>query len=337
MFEYIYNFLADICLQFGIPLFILNALVVLSWAAVLAFLLILVVMFLVWMERKVSAHMQSRFGPMRVGRHGWLQLIADTIKLLGKEDITPRPADKPIFFLAPIVAFAAAFLAYLVIPFDKHLIVADLNIGMLYILAVTSITVVGILMGGWGSGSKWTVLGAMRSASQIIAYEVPLLLSVLSVIMLAGSLSMNSIVEAQNKIWFIFFQPLAFLIYLAAAVAESNRAPFDIPEAEQELVSGYNTEYSGIKFAMFFFAEYVNLFTVSAIAATLFLGGWTGQVLPGFVWFLLKTFFVVFLIMWFKWTFPRVRVDQLSDFGWKVLTPLAFINIGVTGLVLLLV
>jgi len=315
---------------------LLNAVVVaFIWVIIISNVLIIFVMFMVWLERKVSAHMQSRFGPMVVGGHGWLQLIADTIKLLGKEDITPKAADKFVFITAPIIAFASAFMAYLVIPFDKTWIVADLNVGILYIMAVTSLTVISIIMAGWGSNNKWTILGAMRSASQIISYEIPLILSIISVVMMAGSLSMVSIVEAQSRIWFIFLQPIAFLIYLSAAVAEANRAPFDIPEAESELVSGYNTEYSGMKFAMFFFAEYVNLFTVSAIAATLFLGGWSGFLLPGIFWFLIKTFAIVFIIIWIRWTFPRLRVDQLSDFGWKVLVPLAFANIGITGLVML--
>lgn len=315
----------------------INFLFVLILAAAIAGILSLMVMFLVWMERKVSGHMQQRYGPMRVGRHGWLQLIADAIKLLTKEDITPDAADKSVFFWAPVLAFTAAFAAYVVIPIGPGLIVGDLNIGILYILAITSLTVISIIMGGWASNSKWTVLGAMRSAAQIISYEVPLVLVILGAVMIAGSMNMVAIVNAQQKFWFIGLQPLGFLIYLFAATAEVNRTPFDIPEAEQELVSGYNTEYSGMKFAMFFFAEYVNLFTVGAIGTTLFLGGWMGPALPPPVWFILKTLFIVFILMWFRWTFPRFRVDQLMDLGWKVLLPLAFINLIITGFILSIV
>jgi NADH-quinone oxidoreductase subunit H len=294
-------------------------------------------MFLIWWERKVSAHMQSRLGPMRVGWHGWLQSIADALKLLQKEDIVPERADRPVHWAAPIVVFVPAFAAYVCIPFGKRLIPADLNIGLLYILAITSVGVIGIFMAGWGSNNKYSSLGAMRTVAQIVSYEVPLLLAVLGVVLVVGSLSMQSIVNAQAGLWFIVLQPVAFLIYLTAAVAETNRTPFDIPEAESELVAGYHTEYSGMKFAFFFVAEYTNLFTISAIATTLFLGGWRGPLLPPIVWFLLKSYFVVFLIMWMRWTFPRVRVDQLMGLGWKVLMPLAFLNLAVTSGVMLLV
>ncbi|MFH0887178.1 MAG: NADH-quinone oxidoreductase subunit NuoH [bacterium] len=333
----IYTWMASWFETFGIAIWILDIVLLFILTVIIATTLIVVVMFLVWMERKVSAHMQQRYGPMWVGRHGSLQLIADAIKLVAKEDLIPNAADKIVFWLAPILAFTAAFLAYLVIPIDGNLIVADLNIGILYILAVTSLTVIAIIMAGIGSNSKWTILGAMRSAAQIISYEVPLILSILGVIMITGSLSMISIVKAQENFWFILLQPLGFIIYLIAAVAETNRTPFDIPEAESELVAGYNTEYSGIKFAMLFFAEYVNVFTVSAIATTLFLGGWMGPFLAGPIWFLIKTLIMVFIIMWFRWTYPRLRIDQLMGFAWKVLLPLSFINIAITGLVLLYV
>lgn len=292
-------------------------------------------MFLIWWERKVSAHMQSRLGPMRVGWHGWLQSIADALKLLQKENIVPERADRPVFWLAPVVVFVPAFMAYVCIPFGRRLIPADLSIGLLYILAITSLGVVGIFMAGWGSNNKYSTLGAMRTVAQLVSYEVPLLLAVLGVVLLAGSLSMQTIVGKQAGLWFILLQPVGFLIYITAATAEVNRTPFDIPEAESELVAGYHTEYSGMKFAFFFVAEYTNLFTISAIATTLFLGGWRGPVLPPTVWFLLKSYFVVFLLMWFRWTFPRVRVDQLLALGWKILTPLAFANLAVTSLVML--
>ncbi len=299
--------------------------------------LALVVLFFVWWERKVSAHFQQRLGPMRTGWHGWFQTIADSIKLLTKEDITPKAVDRPVFYWAPIVGFTAAFAPYVVIPFAKDLIVADLNIGILFVLAITTFTVISMLMAGWGSNNKYALLGGMRSAAQVVSYEVPMVVSVLAVIVFVGSLSMVDIVTAQQQIyqWFIFrmpFGPIAFVIYLIAATAETNRAPFDLPEAEQELVAGFNIEYSGMKWSVFFLAEYINLFTVSAIGATLFLGGWQGPFLPSWMWFLGKTLFLVFVFMWFRWTYPRLRVDHLMEFSWKVLIPVGFANLIVAGL-----
>jgi len=295
----------------------------------------LVALFLVWWERKVSAHIQQRFGPMMTGWHGVLQTIADALKLIQKEDIVPTLADRKVFYWAPIIAFVCAFAAYIVIPFGKGLIVSDLNIGILYIIAITTFTIISLLMAGWGSNNKYALLGGMRSAAQAVSYEVPLVLSILGVVMVAGSMSMNDIVLAQSGWggfrWNLFFQPLGFVIYIIAATAESNRTPFDLPEAEQELVAGFNIEYSGMKFAMFFLAEFINMFTVSAIAATVFLGGWNGPFLPSWVWFMGKTLAIVFVLMWFRWTYPRLRVDQLMEFSWKVLLPLAFVNIIYVG------
>ncbi len=290
-------------------------------------------MFLIWWERKISAHIQARFGPMRVGGwHGWAQSIADGIKLLLKEDIIPTRADRPIFMLAPIVVFAASLATYVVIPFGPGLIVEDLNIGVLYIIAISSLAVVGIIMAGWSSNNKYAALGALRSAAQAVSYEVPLVISLLGPLLLVGSLSMVKIVEAQQNIWFILVQPLAFVLYFTCAVAETNRLPFDIPEAESELVAGFHVEYSGMRFAIFFLAEYANMFVVCAIATTVFLGGWRGPLLHPVVWFLLKTYFLLFVMMWLRWTLARVRVDQLMNVAWKVLLPLAFLNLGVTGL-----
>ncbi|MDP3025466.1 MAG: NADH-quinone oxidoreductase subunit NuoH [candidate division Zixibacteria bacterium] len=334
LFKNIYLWGENLFTQWGIPLFWLELLGMLIVAVIILAFMSLSVLFLVWWERKVSGHMQSRFGPMRTGWHGWLQTIIDAIKLILKEDTTPGTADKIGFLIAPIIVFVSAFMAYICIPFGKGLIVKDLNIGILYILAITTFTVIGLLTAGWCSNNKFSVLGGFRSAAQIISYEVPLTLSILGVVILSQTLSMQSIVNSQKHIWewYIFRQPIGFLIYLVAAIAEINRVPFDIPEAEQELVAGFNVEYSGIKFAMFFFAEFANLFLVSAIATTLFLGGWNGPLLPSWIWFFIKSFFLVFVIMWFKWTFPRLRVDQLMGFAWKFLLPLAFINLILTGL-----
>jgi len=301
-------------------------------------LLALVALFLVWWERKISAHVQQRFGPMRHGWHGWYQTVMDAIKLLQKEDILVDTRDRLVFFWAPVICFVAAFSAYVVMPWGKGLIVADLNIGILYIMAITTFTVISLLMAGWGSNNKYALLGGMRSAAQMVSYEVPLVASVLVVVIFVGSLSMVDIVKAQSGLvfnWYIFripFGPIAFLTYVTAATAEANRTPFDIPEAEQELVAGYNIEYSGMKFAMFFLAEFINLFTVSAIAATLFLGGWNGWAfIPSWLWFLVKTLGMVLLLMLFRWTYPRLRVDQLMEFAWKFLVPVTFANLIVAG------
>lgn len=322
---------------FGVelPQIILSVIYVIIIIAVVAVL----ALYLVWWERKISGHIQVRFGPMMTGRwHGWSQTLADGLKLLQKEDIVPRDADTTVYFWAPVVVFTASLMAFVVIPWSPNLIPADLNIGILYIIAITTFTVISLLMAGWGSNNKYALLGGMRSAAQIVSYEVPLTLSIMGVVIMAQSLSMQDIIMDQDKIWNwgIIRQPLGFLIYLVAATAEVNRTPFDLPEAEQELVAGFNVEYSGMKFAMFFLAEFVNMFVVSAIATTLFLGGWWGPFANetlGWLWFLLKSMAVVFVLMWFRWTYPRLRVDHLMEFAWKWLLPLAFLNLLATGLI----
>ncbi|MEW5766670.1 MAG: NADH-quinone oxidoreductase subunit NuoH [bacterium] len=334
----IYDTLAGFCEQYGLPLFYLDILLMLMVVGIIMGFVSISVLGMVWLERKVSAHMQDRLGPMRVGPHGVLQTIADAVKLLFKERITPHKADKVVYILAPVVIFASAMAAYVVIPWSPGMIIADLNIGWLYLLAIGGVAVIGILMAGWGSNNKYSLLGGFRSGAQIISYEVAATLSCLGVIMLTGSLSMVDIVNAQKELgWpFIVYQTVAFFVYLMAATAEVNRAPFDLPEAESELIAGFHTEYSAMGFSMFFLAEYANMFIVSAIATTLFLGGWLGPVLPPIVWFLIKTFGLVFVLMWFRWTYPRIRVDQLMVFGWKFLIPVAFINLLITGVGMLL-
>jgi len=323
----------------GLPQPWLDVVVYTALGAGMFGLLSLFALFLVWWERKIAAHIQQRFGPMRVGWHGWYQTVMDAVKLLQKEDIRVAIRDKAVFFWAPVLCFVAAFLAYVVMPFGDGLIVADLNIGILYIMAVTTFTVISLLMAGWSSHNKYALLGGMRSAAQVVSYEVPMAISLLTIIIYVGSLSMVDIVEAQAgwiTNWFIFrvpFGPIAFLTYLIAATAEANRTPFDIPEAEQELVCGYNIEYSGMKFAMFFLAEFVNMFTVSAIATTVFLGGWNGPFLPSWLWFLGKTLMIVLLLMLIRWTYPRVRVDQLMEFAWKFLVPVTFANLILAGVI----
>ncbi|MBM4289002.1 MAG: NADH-quinone oxidoreductase subunit NuoH [Deltaproteobacteria bacterium] len=289
-------------------------------------------LFLIWMERKVSAHIQLRPGPMEVGFHGALQTIADALKLIGKELITPEDADKLIYLLAPIVMFLPVLVSFIVIPFSPTLLIRDLNVGILLIFAFSTMAVLAILMAGWSSNNKYSLLGAIRSVAQTIAYEIPLLITAMSVIIMVGSLKLTDIVAYQATVWNVLFQPLAFILFIICGTAETNRAPFDIPEAESELVAGFHTEYSGMRFAIFFLAEYTNMFIVSAVATVLFLGGWRGPILPPLVWFLLKVYAIIFLMMWFRWTFPRLRFDQLITLGWKILIPLSLANLILTAL-----
>ncbi len=286
---------------------------------------------LTWAERKVAGHMQRRIGPKEVGPFGLIQSFADSVKLLGKELLTPANVERPLYFLAPTLIFVPVLVTFVVIPFDGFLQVKDINVGILVILAFSSLTVLSILIAGWGSNNKYSLIGAVRSVAQNIAYEIPLLLSLLPIIFMANSFSLRDVVEAQKGLWFVFYQPVAFLIFFVASVAETNRTPFDLPEAESELVAGFHTEYSGMRFSLFFLAEYTNMFIVSAIAVTFFLGGYQGPILPGVVWFFMKTYVLVFVLLWFRWTFPRVRFDQLLNFSWKILIPVSFLNLLVTG------
>jgi NADH-quinone oxidoreductase subunit H len=313
---------------------------------------------LVYMERKVAAFVQQRYGPYLVGPKGLLQPLADIVKLMFKEELRPKAADAALFYLAPILSATAAFAAFAVVPFGADttffglldepipLAAADVNVGLLVIFAITSMGVYGIVLAGWSSNSKYSLLGGLRSSAQMISYEISYGLSFAAVILLAGSLSLREIVDAQSGYWFgflpkwyLFLQPVSFLIFLIAGIAETNRAPFDFPEAEQELVAGYHTEYSSMSFALFFLAEYVNMVTVSAVATDLFLGGWHGPFpLPaGFewIWFLVKVFALLFFYIWMRWTLPRYRYDQLMEFGWKWLLPVAVVNLLVTAGVVL--
>ncbi len=299
---------------------------------------------LVLMERKVAAHIQIRLGPNRVGPGGMFQTVADTLKLIMKEGLTPDLADKFLFNLAPFVVMIVAMLLLAPIAFAKGFQIWDLNIGVLYVSAISSLSVIGILMAGWASNNKYSLLGAMRSGAQIVSYELSAGLSVLSIVVLSGSLQLSDIIASQENGWWLFKGHIpviiSFVIFIIAVTAETNRAPFDLAEAESELTAGFHTEYSGMRFALFFLAEYINIFIVCAIGATLFLGGWMPlhighwqafnhimDYIPSSIWFMGKTFFLIFLIMWFRWTFPRLRVDQLLNLEWKYLLPISMFNL----------
>ena len=303
--------------------------------------MLLIVAYMTLMERKVLGHMQVRYGPNRVGPFGLLQPIADGLKLFFKEDIFVPYSNRIIYTLAPAVIVITALVSYAVIPFGDSmeiwgykidLVVADVNVGLLYLLAISSLGVYGIVMGGWASNNKYSLLGSIRSSAQMISYEISLGLSLIGVLMLAGSLSMVKIVEAQADMWFIVYQPLGFIIYFIAALAECSRTPFDLTECENELVAGYQTEYSSMKFGLYYLAEYAHILVVSSVAVTLFFGGWLGPFLPPVIWFLIKVF--IFIFIWIRATYPRLRYDQLMQFGWKVLLPLALLNIMITALII---
>jgi len=298
---------------------------------------------IVWMERKVLGHMQDRIGPQRVGPYGLLQTIADGIKLFMKEDILPTQADKVVYFLAPGIAVVTALAAMTVIPFGDTvtlfgrtipLRITDVNIAILFLLGATSMGVYGIVLGGWASNSKYPLLGGLRSSAQMISYELAQGISLIGVIMITGSLSLSEIGRQQEKLWFIVPQFFAFVIYVICSVAETNRAPFDLAEAETELVAGFHTEFSSMKFALYFLAEYANMMVVSGVAITCFLGAWHGPFLPGPLWFLIKLTCFLFFYIWLRATFPRLRYDQLMAFGWKVLLPASLLNLAATAVVL---
>jgi NADH-quinone oxidoreductase subunit H len=316
-------------------------------------MLVLASAFMVWMERKVCAYIQDREGPNRVGPAGLLQPFADVIKLVFKEDLRPKAANALLFAIAPIISTATAFAAFSVVPFGSEITlfgllkepirleITDVNVAVLVIFAVTSMGIYGIVLAGWSSNSKYSLLGGLRSSAQMISYELSYGLALASVVLLANSLSLREIVVNQSGYWFhvipkwyVFLQPIGFLIYMTAGVAETNRAPFDFPEAEQELVAGYHTEYSSMSFALFFMAEYINMVTVSAVATSLFFGGWLGPFLPewlGWMWFMAKVLLILFFYVWMRWTLPRYRYDQLMEFGWKWLLPGAVLNLIATA------
>jgi NADH-quinone oxidoreductase subunit H len=336
----------DALIKFGIHL----AIIIIKIAVVLGIGL-LHVAYATYFERKVIGHMQVRLGPMRVGPHGLLQPFADGLKLFFKEDIIPADADKPVFYLAPIIFMAASMINLAVIPFSQNFVIADINVGLLFIFAIAGLGVYGIFISGWASNSKYAFLGGLRSSAQVLSYEIAMGLSLVGVMIMAGSLNLNDIVRAQrDSIYGMYVIPqfVAFIIFTIAAVAETNRTPFDLPEAESELVAGYFVEYTGFRFALFFLGEYIAMFIMASLAAVCFLGGWSIpwyitkalpflNYVPGIVWFLLKVYAFIFFYYWIRATVPRYRYDQLMAIGWKVLIPISLANIVVTGLIKILV
>ena len=322
--------------------FLAFGLIVVKMAVVIGVLLALPIP-LTWIERKIAGHIQQRLGPMRVGWHGLLQPLADGIKLLTKEDHIPTNADRFLFTLAPIMALVPPFVVFVVIPFGDSvtifgteitLYLADMNVALLFVLAVAGIEVMGVILAGWASNSKYAVLGSLRTCAQMISYEIPMGFSVIGVVMLAQSMSLVDIVEAQSGLWNVVYQPLGFFVFFVAAIAEAQRIPFDLPEAEGDLGAGYHTEYSGMRFSFFMISEYLVVVLLSALIVILFFGGWHGVLipLPGPVWFLLKVGFFIWVFMWLRFTFPRYRYDHLMTIGWKVLLPLSLANILITGI-----
>jgi NADH-quinone oxidoreductase subunit H len=312
--------------------------------SVILILLLTVAAYLVWVERKLLGRMQARFGPNRAGKFGLLQPLADLVKLLTKEDTVPEGASKSLFLVAPGVVALLALLIFAVVPFGRSVIlwgrpvpfvITDLNVGLLYFLALSSISIYGVAVGGWASNSKYSLLGGIRAAAQMISYEVALGLSLVPVVMMARSFSLVEIANAQSRYPFILVQPVSFLLFFAASMGEIKRIPFDLPEAENELGAGYHTEYSGMRFGLFFLGEYITMITFGSLATVFFLGGWHGPVLPPFVWFVIKVGVIVFVVIWLRATFPRIRYDQLMNLGWKVLIPVALLNIMLTGAVTL--
>ncbi|WP_284643144.1 NADH-quinone oxidoreductase subunit NuoH [Paenibacillus silviterrae] len=317
-----------------------NFAILFGWGVVLLLVVLGFVTYAIYFERKVIGWMQLRIGPNRVGPLGLLQTVADVTKLLIKEDTIPHKAERELFILAPVITFIPAFTVIAAIPFAPNLLSSNMNVGILYYVALSGISTIGIVLGGWASNNKYALLGGMRSAAQMISYEIPLVISVVGVIMMTGSMNLNAIVlQQEGGFWHWNFLPqiIGFCVFIVAAVSELNRTPFDLPEAESELVAGYHVEYSGFRFAFFMLAEYVYVFAIAGLTTTLFLGGWHApfpflSFIPGIIWFLLKFSFIVFCLFWFRATLPRIRVDQLMGLGWRVLLPLALVNIFVTAI-----
>ncbi|KPU46099.1 NADH-quinone oxidoreductase subunit H [Oxobacter pfennigii] len=307
--------------------FLMSVIYFVAVAAVVTFNII----FILWIDRRGSGFFQERVGPNRVGPFGLLQSLNDAVKLIGKESIIPEAVDKYVYKLAPIFIFTITIMLYAVLPYGKDMSAVNINVGILYFTAISSMSSIVILMAGWGSNNKYSLIGGMRTIAQIISYEIPFCFSMLGIVMLAGTLNLNEIVASQQKVWYILYQPVAFLVFIISALAELNKSPFDMMEAEQEIVAGYHTEYSGMRFALFFMAEYANLFVMAGLGVTLFFGGWQGPFLPSWLWFMVKTYMMIFFILWLRWSLPRARIDKMMQFNWKFLIPVSMANVFMTG------
>ena len=312
-------------------------LLVFKWLMVIL-LVVLDVIVLIWLERKVASYIQERLGPNRLGPGGCFQTIADTLKLMGKEDIIPEKADKVLFILAPGIFIIISVMLYSVLPFGKGMVVADFDLSLLFYLSLSALGTLALFMAGWASDNKWSLMGAMRAVAQMISYEVPLAFSLLSVVMITGTLKLSEISAMQDHIWFVCLQPVAFIIFFISLTAELNRGPFDLVEAEQELTAGPYTEYTGMRWSLFFLGEYTNLVAGCILCSTVFFGGWHGPaILPSWLWVFIKAYLFIFVFFWLKWTLPRIRVDHLMQFSWKVLVPVSLANVLVTGAVLMII
>lgn len=332
IFLYVTDFLKYLMNLLGFGVTLTNIVLGIVYFIAIIGLITINIIIILWIDRRVASFFQERLGPNRVGPFGLLQSVNDAVKLIGKESIIPKEVDRVMYLLAPLFLFTITVMLYVVLPYGKGMSPVNINVGILYFIAISATSTITILMAGWGSNNKYSLLGGMRTVAQIISYEIPMAFSMVGIVMLNGTLNLTQIVVAQKGVWNIFLQPVAFIVFLISALAELNRAPFDMTEAEQEIIAGYHTEYSGMRFALFFMAEYANLFSVSALGATVFLGGWQGPFLPSWVWFFGKVFAMILLIMWIRWTFPRFRIDKMMNFNWKFLIPVSIANILLTGI-----
>jgi NADH-quinone oxidoreductase subunit H len=322
----------DILSWIGFGDFFINLIMSVVYFAAIAAVVTFNIIMILWIDRRGASFFQERLGPNRVGPFGLFQPLVDAVKLIGKESIIPKAVDNYVYKIAPIFIFTVTFMLYAVLPYGKGMSAVNLNVGILYFTAISSTSTIAILMAGWGSNNKYSLLGGMRTIAQIISYEIPLAFSMLGIVMITGTLNLNDIVAKQSGVWNIVLQPIAFVIFVIAAMAELNKSPFDMMEAEQEIVAGYHTEYTGMRFALFFMAEYANMFVMAGLGVTLFLGGWHGPFLPSWVWFMLKCYLMIFFFEWLRWTLPRAKISKMMQFNWKVLIPLSIVNILITGI-----
>lgn len=326
------NLIRNILSALGFGSFLTNLVMSLVYFVAVAAVVTFNIIMILWVDRRGASFFQERVGPNRVGPFGLLQSMIDAVKLIGKESIIPKAVDKTVYKLAPIFIFTITIMLYAVLPYGKGMSAVNINVGILYFTAISSTSTVAILMAGWGSNNKYSLLGGMRTVAQIISYEIPLCFSMLGIVMITGTLNLNDIVAGQGTVWNIVLQPVAFIIFIIAALAELNKSPFDMLEAEQEIIAGYHTEYTGMRFALFFMAEYANLFVMAALGVTLFLGGWHGPFLPSWLWFMIKSYLMIFFLLWLRWTLPRARIEKMMQFNWKILIPISIANIFVTGI-----